>query len=532
MTTVSLWGGDSAPCCLFDSLVETAAAHPESVALVDGPRQLTYAQVLTWARHIADRLEAHGVVAEDMVAVTGPRSAEIVAAMLGITLLGAVYLPLDREYPARRLTHMLDDSRARVLLHAGPLPELGGSAIRVAIPPPGAASTGPPSTSTDPPSERTPIACRPDLPFYVIYTSGSTGWPKGVAIPHSCLDNMVAWQAAHSPRPDVRTAQLAPLNFDVSFQEILGTLRGGGTVVIVPERLRRQPVELLAWLIENRIERLFLPYMTLQMLAVAVSTVSSVDDVGLLEVNVAGEQLVITDDIRTMFRRLPRARLVNHYGQSESAMVTSHILPAPVDDWPTLPPIGVPLPGCEVLVDAEDPGDPQVGELLVAGLPVSLGYLHRPELNAERYRTIEPTPLGHTVVFRTGDLVRIRDGVVEFLSRVDSEVKIRGIRIDLSEIDAHLLSQAGVEAAACVSVKSPSGTRKLRAAVTAQPGGPAPDLPAIRRYLLDVLPEVSVPLSLTLLPDLPRTPSGKIDREAVAALITEDVNGRPVASGR
>jgi D-alanine--poly(phosphoribitol) ligase subunit 1 len=527
MTAVSLWGGESDPCCLFDSLVETATTHPDSLALVDGERQLTYAQLLTWARRIADRLETHGVVAEDMVAVTGPRSAEIVAAMLGITLLGAVYVPLDPEYPARRLTHMLDDSRAGVLLHAGPPPELGGSATRVAIPPPDADTAG-----TEPPTDRKPVACRPDLAFYVIYTSGSTGWPKGVAIPHSCLDNMVAWQAAHSPRPDVRTAQLAPLNFDVSFQEILGTLRGGGTVVIVPERLRRQPVEQLAWLIENRIERLFLPYMTLQMLAVAVATVSNVDDVRLLEVNVAGEQLVITEDIRTMFRRLPRARLVNHYGQSECAMVTSHILPASVDDWPTLPPIGVPLPGCEVLVDPEDPADPQVGELLVAGLPVSLGYLHRPELNAERYRTVDPTPRRHTAVFRTGDLVRMKDGAVEFLSRIDSEVKIRGIRIDLSEVDAHLLSQAGVEAAACVSVKSPSGTRKLRAAVTAQAGGPAPDLPAIRRYLLEVLPEVSVPLSLTLVPDLPRTPSGKIDRDAVAALITEDVNGRPVASGR
>jgi len=219
--------------------------------------------------------------------------------------------------------------------------------------------------------------------------------------------------------------------------------------------------------------------------------------------------------------RLPRTRLVNHYGQSESAMVTSHIMPASVKDWPMLPPIGVPLPGCEVLVDPEDASDPHVGELLVAGLPLSLGYLQRPELTADRFRTVDPTPQGHTSVFRTGDLVREKDGVMTYLSRLDSQVKIRGIRIDLAEVDAHLLSQAGIQAAACAIVKTPSGTSKLRAAVTAHAGDPPPDLPAIRHYLRDFLPEASVPVSLTLVPELPRTPSGKIDRDAVAALLSD-----------
>jgi D-alanine--poly(phosphoribitol) ligase subunit 1 len=514
MTAVSLWGGESRPVCLFDSLAETATAAPDRMAVVDGDRHVTYAQLLAWARSIADLLAAHRVAAEDTVAVTGPRSAETIAAMLGITFLGAVYVPLDPEYPARRLEYMLDDSRARVLLHAGNLPDLGAAAARLAIPGPDEAET---------PGDRKPVACRPDLPFYVIYTSGSTGWPKGVTIPHSCLDNMAAWQAAHSPRPDLRTAQLAPLNFDVSFQEILGTLRGGGTIVIVPEHLRRQPAEMLAWLIDNQIERLFLPYMALQMLAIAVAAAPSVEEIALREVNVAGEQLVITEDIRAMFRRLPQARLVNHYGQSESAMVSSHILPPSVEDWPTVPPIGVPLPGCELLVDPEEPGQPHIGELLVAGLPVSLGYLRRPELNADRFRAVDRTPRGHTTVFRTGDLVRVTGDLVVFLSRLDSQVKIRGIRIDLAEVEAHLVGQPGVKAAACVTVKTRSGTNKLRAAVTAHAGGPPPDLAAIRQRLLEVLPEASVPSSLTVVADLPRTPSGKTDRDAVASLIAAEL---------
>jgi D-alanine--poly(phosphoribitol) ligase subunit 1 len=520
MTIVSLWGGESKPCCLFESLREMVNTDPHAVAVVDGERELSYSRLLHWAGRTADLLEAHGVGSGDMVAVTGPRGAEVVAAMLGVTLLGAVYVPLDPEYPVRRLAHMLKDSRARVLLHAGPVPDLDAAVDQVAVPRPDEPIPG------ASPLARPPVACRPDLAFYVIYTSGSTGWPKGVAIPHSCLDNMVAWQAAHSPRPDLRTAQFAPLNFDVSFQEILGTLSGGGALVIMPERLRREPVGLLNWLIHNRIERLFLPYMALQMLAVAVTTKSELDGLRLVEVNVAGEQLVATERIRDMFRRLPQTRLVNHYGQSESAMVTSYVLPASVDDWPLLPPIGVPLPGCEVLLDPEGQSEPDTGELLVAGLPVSLGYLHRPDLNADRFRTVDATPRGHVRVFRTGDLARMRHGAVEFITRLDSEVKIRGVRVNLAEVDAQLLSQPGVEAAACVVVESGPGARHLRAAVVGRASGPSPDLPAIQQHLREVLPEASLPLSLTMLPDLPRTPSGKIDRDAVAGRVAGEALSR------
>ncbi|MEU8540269.1 AMP-binding protein [Streptomyces sp. NPDC048717] len=520
MTGISLWGGDADPRCLLEALLETAATRPDAIAVVDGDREFSYAHLVGWARDIADLLAKHGVAAEDRVGVTGPRGAEVVAAMLGAAFLGAAYVPLDPEYPVRRLAHMLADSGASVLLHTGEVADLESSAVRVPIP-------GPEDSQPHRPGDGwQPVACRPDLPFYVIYTSGSTGWPKGVAIPHSCLDNMVEWQAAHSPAPDLRTGQFAPLNFDVSFQEVLGSLRGAGTVVIVPERLRREPVQLLAWLAENRIERLFLPYVALQMLAVAVAAEPDLDGLRLRELNTAGEQVVCSQQIRAMFERLPQARLVNHYGQSESAMVTSHILPAAVQDWPTLPPIGVPLPGCELLIDPTGKEESNVGELLVAGLPVSLGYLNRPELNEERYRTVEPTPYGHERVFRTGDLVRIEDGVVQFLSRLDSDVKIRGIRVNLLEVDVQLLGRPGVDGAACVVVESASGLKSLRAAVTASTDGPEPDLPAILAHLREVLPEVSVPLTITVLPALPRTPSGKTDRDAVANLITEDIARR------
>lgn len=522
----SLWGGAASPDCLVSAFLETAARQPEAVAVVDEANELTYAQLLRYARGLAVLLDEQGVAPGDPVAVTGQRGAAVVATMLGAGLLGAAYVPLDPEYPRRRLEYMLQDSGAKVLLHNGQAPDLDGAVTRVPIPAPGALLY-----AEDVIAARKAVACHPDTAFYTIYTSGSTGWPKGVAIPHSCLDNMAEWQAAHSPRPDLRTAQFAPLNFDVFFQEVLGTLRGGGTVVIVPERLRRDPVGLFGWLVAQRIERLFLPYVALQMLAIVVEAMPVLDDLRLVEVNTAGEQLVATEQIRAMFRRLPNARLVNHYGQSESAMVSSHILPADPGRWPALPPIGVPLPGCELLVDPEDELEPNVGELLVAGLPVSLGYTHRPELNAERFVMLAPTPHGHTRAFRTGDLVRFEDGVVRFLSRLDSDVKIRGHRVSLTEVDVHLLNQPGVEAAACVVVEESTGTRSLRAAVTASAAGPPPGWPAIADRLREVLPEAALPLSLTVLPELPRTPSGKTDRDAVAALVAEDLRSRREGMG-
>ncbi|MGW8724440.1 amino acid adenylation domain-containing protein [Streptomyces sp. NPDC055808] len=520
-TTAVLWGGDADPACLFTAFLETVAQRPDARAVDDGSVGVSYAELLRWARSIAVLLDEHGVAPGDPVAVTGRRGAAVVAAMLGVTLHGAVYVPLDPEYPAPRLQHMLGDSGAKVLLHEGPAAALDSASAAVEIP-----ALGELPAPDGLLAARRPAACRPDTAFYVIYTSGSTGWPKGVAIPHSCLDNMVQWQATHSPRPDLRTAQFAPLNFDVFFQEVLGTLRGGGTVVIAPERLRRDPVGLLDWLVEERIERLFLPFVALQMLATVAGATPDLGGVRLAEVNTAGEQLVATEQIREMFRRLPGARLVNHYGQSESAMVSSHILPADPGQWPATPPIGVPLPGCELLVDPESADDPTVGELLVAGLPVSLGYLHQPELTARRFTTVPPTPHGHTRTFRTGDLVRLRDGVVRFLSRMDDDVKIRGYRVNLTEVDVHLLGRPGVGAAACVAMETAGGTRVLRAAVTADADGPPPDVAAALDRLREVLPEASVPLSITVLSDLPRTPSGKTDRDAVAELIAADVHHR------
>ncbi|MGI5426027.1 AMP-binding protein [Streptomyces sp. CA-179760] len=500
----SLWGGPAEPECLLHGLARTAAERPDAPALVDGETRLSYAELWAWTAGLAATLTGHGVGPGSRVAVTGERGARTVAALLATLAVGATYVPLDSSYPQSRLTFMLRDSGASMLLHDGPRPSFAEGIPTHEIGGPSAGDV----------TGFHPVACHPDLPVYTIYTSGSTGQPKGVTIQHSCLDNMVTWQRTDSVRPDLRTAQFAPLNFDVCFQEILGTLCGGGTLVIVPETLRRDAFRFLDWLVDQRIERLFLPYVALHMLAVAASVQDGEPGLSLLEVNTAGEQMLCTPPIQELFKALPGARLGNHYGQSESAMVSSYVLPAEPGEWPLLPPIGRPLPGCEMLVDPADPADPATGELLVAGLPVSLGYLDRPELNAERFVTVERTPHGHTKAFRTGDLVRIEDGLVYFLSRLDHDVKIRGIRVNLLEIEAVLMQQDGVATAVCVALELVPGSRQLRAAVTLDPDGPEPG--DLRARLAELLPEASVPVSVAVLPGLPRTPSGKIDRDSVA----------------
>lgn len=499
-----LYGGDSRPPCLLDSFTRSVARRPADTAVVDSGHRLTYRELNGWIARIAELLRVHGVTENDTVAVTGQRSAAVVAAMFAVVGVGATYLPLDGRYPRRRLNHMLAETGATLLLHTGPDPELPAprsAAIPAWQPADGAA----PFVAT---------TCRLDQPVYIIYTSGSTGRPKGVVVPHRSVDNMADWQRHHSVREGLRTAQFAPLNFDIFFQEVFSTLGGGGSLVIMPEELRQDPIELLGWLRRERIERLFLPCVALHMLATAATAVDSLSDLTLREINTAGEQLVCTPAIKELFARLPSCRLNNHYGQSESHTVSVHTLTGPSGSWPDLSPIGRPLPGCEILLDA-DPDNPRVGELLVAGHPLSTGYLNQPELTAQRYVAVGPTAHGQTRAFRTGDLVSVENGLMHFLGRTDDEVKIRGYRVNPLEVEAHLGKLPGVVEAICVQIDRGPASRQLRAAVTVGAGehfDPAAALASLRAEL----PAFCVPASIAVLPAMPRTATGKADRAEIA----------------
>jgi D-alanine--poly(phosphoribitol) ligase subunit 1 len=514
-----LWGGKAQPPCVLEAFEQWVARRPAAPAVVDADQRLTYRELARWIARITELLRDSGVVAGDTVAVTGPRSAALVATAWAVIGAGATYLPLDANHPRKRLDHMLAETGAKLLLHAGPVPEMSAPG-RARIP---RWSEVNPAAG----SGLTLVACAPDTPVYVVYTSGSTGKPKGVALPHSCIDNMADWQRQHSARPDLRTAQFAPLNYDIWFQEVLSTLCGGGSLVIMPEALRQDPIELLDWLARERIERLFLPCVALHMLATAATASDSLENLALCEINTAGEQLVCTPAIKDFFRRLPGCSLNNHYGQSESHTVSVHTLNGPSGSWPALAPIGRPLPGCEILLDITGADDPQIGELLVAGLPLALGYLDQPELNAQRYVRVRPTAYGHTRAFRTGDLVSVENGVMRFHGRTDDEVKIRGYRVNPLEVEACLGRRPGVSEAICVPVNLSVGSRQLRAAVTVASDEEF-DAGAALAALREELPAHSVPPSISVLTAMPRTSSGKVDRAAVARLLTP--HQRPAAA--
>lgn len=494
-----------------------AAQSPHDVALVFGERELTYGDVDSWSDHLAHRLIQVGVGPDVVVAVSLPRSVELPVSVLAILKAGGAYLPIDVDWP---------ESRQQSLLEAS------GATVWVTDRPPSTARLQVRMTWIDPTSARASDCgnamsiggrSRPDALAYVLYTSGSTGQPKGVAMPHEPLVNLLGWQATCLAE-GLRTLQFASLGFDVSFQEILGTWTLGGTLVLVAEEVRRDPKALLDQVGRDGVERLFLPVVMLEFLAQAAVTGCQFPQ-GLREVIVAGEALRITPAIREFFQRLPGCRLWNHYGPTETHVVTAHILPLECREWPEHPSIGRPIANVQVhLLDQEKRMVPPgiAGDIWIGGVAVARGYWRQPELTDERFIPDPFTRQSGGRLYRTGDRGRWQpDGTLEFLGRTDHQVKIRGHRIELGEIEAVLGSHPGVETAVVVVRNGRGSVRSLAAFVTAQAKASV-NPQELRSWLRDRLPEVMIPRSVVVLPSLPLNANRKVDRRSLQALAESD----------
>ena len=481
-----------------------AAATPDAVAVSMGGRQLTYAELEAAANRLAHLLRERGAGPDVLVALCLTRSVELLVAMLAVLRSGAAFLALDPSVPADRVGFTLTDARAPLLLTesalAGTLPVTDGTAVLLLD----ELDTG--GRPADPP----PAGDPGDL-AYVIYTSGSTGRPKGVAMEHRGLTNMVAWQVRRTPfAADDRTLQFAPLTFDICLQETFGTWAAGGTMVQVADEVRRDPTALLRLLVDERITRLFLPYVVLQQLA-EVAAARDLWPTALRDVFAAGEQLHVTPQLAELFRRVP-ATLHNHYGPTEAHVVTAYTLGGPVAGWPTLPPVGRPIDNARIyLLDRlGHPVPPGVaGEVHVAGPPLARGYLNRPELTG---RLFVPDPFGGGRMYRTGDLARLRpDGELEVLGRIDQQVKVRGFRVELGEVETRLMAHPDVRAAVA-DVRGGSGAGQHLVAWVEPPPGVAVDPAALRRHCRDGLPGYMVPTVVVPLDRLPLSNAGKIER--------------------
>jgi len=502
-----------------------AAEAPDAVAVVERDRVLSAGALAGRARRLAALLRRRGVRRGTIVALCFERSAELVTAALATLEAGAAYLPIDPSYPEERRTYMLEDSGAAFLLTTDDLTadriDKGGDG--------------------DSPHLVDPVS--PSEAAYVIYTSGSTGRPKGTVLAHRGLANLVGWhRTTYGLGRDDRTAMVAGPGFDASVWETWASLTAGAPLVVADRDTVLSPESLVAWLATHRVTVCFAP----TPLAEAM-----LEESGALAGTPALRALLTGGD--ALHRRPEPGStfdLINHYGPTESTVVAtcSPVLPAPPASpaaqaaqgapGPSLapPPIGRPIANLRtyVLDRSLEPvpiGVP--GELHVAGVGLSRGYLGRPALTAERF---VPDPFATAPgarAYRTGDLVRLRiDGELDFLGRIDHQVKVRGVRMELGEIESALGELAGVQQAVVLALPSGPGgdgsaDRQLVAFLVAEPpaagaAGAAEevrslDVETLRSALAKRLPEAMVPAGFVILDELPLLASGKVDRRALAA---------------
>jgi amino acid adenylation domain-containing protein/FkbM family methyltransferase len=506
--------------CVHQLVERQCEVSPDAVAAVFEGDHLTYQALDLLSNRLADYLSGRGVGTDSLAGVCVDRSVEMVIGVLGILKAGAAYVPLDPTYPLERLVYMMDGVSVIVTepATAGRLPSNGAQEVCLDRHRFASQSGAPQSCPDDGMGTRKLGGGFPESLAYVVYTSGSTGRPKGVAMGHREAVKMICWQRYSSAQSlGGRTLQYASLGFDASFQEIFSTLDTGGTLVLVRDETRKDPIQLLSLIRSEDMERLFLPVAGLQQLA-DISSEERQFPASLREVITAGEQLKITPRIRGLFDSLPVCKLYNHYGPSETHIATSFELSSEPGEWLDLPSIGRSIENTTVyLTDHSNSPVPVgvAGEVFIGGQGLARGYLNQPDRTAERF---VPDPFGRIAgarLYRTGDLARYHgDGIMEFLGRTDHQVKIRGYRVELSEIEVALVEVGGVKEAAVVAGETQFGDKQLTAYVVGDAGGsPSPAL--IRSLLKQRLPEYMVPATVILLDHMPLTKSGKIDRRAL-----------------
>ncbi|MEU9736143.1 amino acid adenylation domain-containing protein [Streptomyces sp. NPDC048002] len=496
------------PTTLIGPIESRAARTPDAPALVSGPTTLTYGELNSRANRLAHHLRSLGARPGSVVAVSLPRSVELVVSLLAVLKSGAAYLPLDPDYPAPRLAYMLRDARpvCAVTDRADRLPADSGT--------PAVILAGLDVSAY--PWVNPARGLTPSHPAYVIYTSGSTGRPKGVVVSHGAIDNRLRWmQHAYRLSPGDRVLQKTPSSFDVSVWEFFWPLREGATLVLAEPGGHKDPVYLARLIREQAVTVChFVP----SMLQVFLAGPDAAGCGGLRQVFCSGEALP-RETANAFGRLLPGVELHNLYGPTEAAVdVTYH---ACVPDGSGPVPIGRPVWNTRlyVLDCALQPCPPGVaGELYLAGRQLADGYLNRPALTAARFVADPFGPAG-TRMYRTGDLARWTDGgEIEYLGRTDDQVKLRGQRIELGEIEAALAARPGVDGA-CALVRED----RLIGYVT----GDA-DPVTVRAALARELPEHMVPAAVIGLAAFPLSPNGKLDRRALPApRFTGAAAGRP-----
>lgn len=498
------------PRCPHQLFEAAACRYPDGIALLLDGEAVCYADLDRRANRLARALRRLGVNADVPVGICVDRSIEMIVGLLAILKAGGVHVPLDPAFPAERLAFMASDIGFEILLTQEPL--------RGRLPQDSAATVFRLDTDwpalereLDTPLDDTP---GPDNLVYILYTSGSTGRPKGTGLRHATLTSLIHWQNRIAPTtPGARTLQFMSFSFDVSFIEILATFAAGGTVVLSREDDRRDMAALSRLLIDNRIERTFLPFTALQQLA-HHAVAAGQGGFALRDVVSTGERLVITEDLRRFFAGIDGCRLHNAYGPTETHWVTCETLPDDPAAWPALPPIGRALDNAVViLLDSMLQPVPLgvAGDLYAGGLAIARGYQKRAALTAERFVPDAWSDVPGARLYRTGDRARMRpDGTIEYLGRNDDQIKIRGFRVELGEIEAALSEHPDV-AEAVVQARGNGSDLQLVGYIRPSAGASV-DASALRAFLARDLPVHMLPAHIVSLEVFPLGATGKVDR--------------------
>jgi amino acid adenylation domain-containing protein len=496
--------------CVHQLFEEHVARAPNAVAAAFEDRQLTYGELDARANQLAHQLIALGVGPETLVGVCLERSLDLIVALLGILKAGGGYMPLDPSYPDARLAFMLTDASAPVLitqqdlLERLPLFEGGLLCLDRDW-----------SAISEQPDTQPPGRAAADNLAYVIYTSGSTGTPNGVCIPHRAVARLVRKTNYIAIGPGDVVAQAANASFDAITFELWGALCCGASVAIIETEALLSPPRLAASLREHGVTTMFLTTALFNQLVRAIP-----EALGAFRNLLVGGEAADPARMREALEKTPPLRLVHVYGPTETTtFATWHHVTAVPPTARTVP-IGRPIANTRIYI-LDRWGQPAPlgvpGEICIGGAGVARGYLNRSELTAERFVADPFADAPDARMYRTGDLARYRpDGEVEFLGRLDDQVKLRGFRIELGEIEAALAEHPAVrQAVAMLRQDTPDDKRLVAYIVAANP--PADLLHQLRSHLVETLPRHMAPSAFVILDRLPLTPNGKVDRKALPA---------------
>lgn len=500
--------------CVHDLFQRQAERTPDAIAAVHGTKCFTYRELNERANQLARLLREKGVTTDKPVAVCLRRSLALPVSLLGVLKAGGACVPLDPAYPAARISYILKDSQAAVLITEPGLLDTdldsGCEVIHL---------TDDLALLKNFDCAAVPTTSSPRDVAYVIYTSGSTGEPRGVLLEHRGLVNhhLTAIEL-YGLTPSDRTLQFSALGFDIAVEEMFPAWISGGTVVFRTEDMPLTAREFTRWIEGQGITVLDLPTAYWHEIVRELAETEDKLSPTLRLLIVGGEKASSTAYAAWLKIGGDRVRWINTYGPTETSIIATSYEPDPKQPFPENLPIGKEIQNYALRVVDPDLNPVAVGtagELIIGGPGVARGYLRRPELTAQKFIPGSKVQIDSERAYRTGDLVRmLEDGNIEFVGRTDFQVKIRGFRVELGEIEAALEKHAAVKAAVVTAVDNGAG-KTLCAYVV--PAGHPPATGDLRRFLQASLPEYMVPASYTFLQALPLTPNGKVDRRALPA---------------